>query len=152
MGARTRARPCRDASRNRSRSLSGHALEWRSFSCYFTHPPSAALVLPPAIGRVCLNHSKTATRHASSIHFSRASHPPSVWIVIFFQLPLSAMPRTSVVPSSQSRNFAAARQHPKGNCSPTCWQGSMCQKRGRTLAWPSCRRPSRRKLRSHPSP
>jgi hypothetical protein len=31
------------------------------------------LAHPPAIGRVCLNHSKTATSRASSIRFSRAS-------------------------------------------------------------------------------
>ena len=83
-------------------------------------PPSEVLVLPPAIGRVCWNHNKTATSHASSIHCSRASHPPSGWIVIFFRLPLSAMPRASFVPSPQSRNFAAAHQHPNGNCSQTC--------------------------------
>jgi hypothetical protein len=35
------------------------------------------------------------------------SHPPSVWIVIFFRLPPSAMLKASAVPSSQSRNFAA---------------------------------------------
>jgi hypothetical protein len=70
-----------------------------------------------------LDRSKTATSHASSIHFSRASHPPSVWIVIFFQLPLSAMRKTPVFPSSQSRNLAAARQHPNGNCSRACQPG-----------------------------
>jgi hypothetical protein len=43
------------------------------------------------------------------------SHPPSAWIVIFFQPPLSVMLKTSVVPSGQWRSFAAACQHPNGH-------------------------------------
>ena len=61
------------------------------------------------------------------------SHPPSVWIVIFFQVPVSGMRRTSVVPSCQSRNFAAARQHPNGNWGRTCWQGSSVKSEGEVL-------------------
>jgi hypothetical protein len=38
-----------------------------------------------------------------------------VWIVIFFQLPFSAMRETPVFPSSQSRSFAAAHEYPNGN-------------------------------------
>ena len=72
---------------------------------------------PPVNLRTWLSYHRS-TAHPPGPGFR--SYPPSAWIAILFQLPQSAMFKTSGVFSSQWRNFAAACQYPNGYCKRTC--------------------------------